>query len=215
MLIDKEEEVDKNQTEGNHGQMSDFTTHQVPLAPIGYTSLAILVSLVCRAFLMPDWNPVEKPTAELLFLVFWVMSVLPILYLSFRRWVENSMSSFMPQVFLFIVLSFGIQIALNAVSLSLGLLKISSEALIPLVWALPWLALTTVFRKSYSTAPQCRTLLLILAPTVLLFHSMYFILPAVLLSGGGVSASVAILLGMFISLYSIVFWRLRKASTRV
>lgn len=212
MLIDKEEEVDKNQTEGNHGQMSDFTTPRVPLAPIGYTSLAILISLVCRAFLMPDWNPVEKPAAELLFLVFWVMSVLPILYLSFRRWVENSMSSFMPQVFLFIVLSFGIQIALNAVSLSLGLLEISSEPIMPLVWALPWLALTTVFRKSYSTALQCRKLLLILAPTVLLFHSMYLILPAVLLSGGGVRASVAILLSLFVALYSIVFWRLRKAS---
>lgn len=215
MLIDKEEEVDKNHTEGNHGQMSDSTTLQVPFAPIGYTTLAIIMSLVCRALLMPQWNPVENPAPELSFLVFWVMSVLPILYLSFRRWVENSMSSFMPQVFLFIVLSFGIQIALNAASLSLGLLEIPKETLVPLVWALAWLALTTIFKTSYSTASQCKKLLIVLAPTVFLFHSIYFILPAVLLAGVGVGASVAILLGMFVALYSIIFWRLRKASTRV
>lgn len=218
MLIDTEGEVDKNQTERNHGQMPDSTALQVPLAPIGYTSLAIVISLVCRALFIPQWNPIEKPADELLFLVFWVMSVLPMLYLSFRRWVENSISSFIPQVFLFIVLSLGIQIALNAVSLSLGLLEMSSAALRLLVWTLPWLALSTVFKNSYSTASQCKKLLLVLVPTILIFDLMYFIVSQPLLTpaiGSRINASAAILLSMFVSLYGVVFWRLRKASTCV
>ncbi len=153
----------------------------------------------------------EEPTPGLSLFILWMMSVLPVLYLAFRRWAENTIASFYPQVFLFMALSFGVQTALNAVSLALGVAQIPSGLLMPFVWVFPWLAMVTYYKNSYTTPKQCRKLLLVLVPTVLLAHLIYLILPAIVLVYSNVAGSVASLLALVVGLYAICAWRLKKS----
>lgn len=180
------------------------------MAPVAYTALAVLLSIVCRSLFMPHWSPVEEPSDVLSFLILWIMSVLPVLYLAFRRWAEESLESFMPQVFVFLVLSFGIQTSLKAVSLAFEVLSLPSAAFMPLVWLLPWLALTTLFKNGYTTRRQCKKLLFVLIPTVLLIHIGYLILPVFALATAGMVGSAATLLGLVVLMHGIFAWRLSK-----
>lgn len=192
--------------------MSDSNTLKTPsFAPIGYTALAVLLSLVARSLFMPKWTPVQEPVRELTFLILWIMALLPVLYLAFRRWAEESIESFFPQVFVFLALSFAIQTALNAVSMGFDLLQIPNSAVMPFVWALPWLALTTKFKMSYATRAQCKSLLLTILPIALVFHILYLMLPIFALAYIGVAAATATLFGLTALCYGLVAWRLRMS----
>ena len=160
---------------------------------------------------MPKWSPVQEPVRELTFLILWMMATLPVLYLSFRRWTEESIKSFFPQVFVFLALSFAIQTALNAVSMGFDLLQVPNSAVMPFVWALPWLALTTKFKMSYATPAQCKSLLLMLIPVALVFHILYLMLPALALAYIGVAGATATLFGLTALCYGFVAWRLRTS----
>ena len=159
---------------------------------------------------MPQWSPVNEPSKILSFLILWMMSVLPVLYLSFRHWADDSLDTFMPQVFVFLVLSFIIQTALNAVSMGFDLMKIPHSAVMPFVWALPWLALTTTFRNAYATAKQCNSLLIIVTPIALVFHIAYLLLPAFALAYGGTIAATATLYILVALGYGSALWRLNR-----
>ena len=191
----------------NKPQTSSFSF----FTPVVHTLLAVMVFMAARLWLMPQWSPVDEPTFGLSFLILWMMSVLPVLYLAFRRWSEKTIDSFFPQVCVFIVLSFGVQTALNAVSIALGVAELPAGPLMPFVWALPWLAMTTRYKNSYTTTKQCWRLLLALVPTVLLVQVLYLVLPAVALLYTGVAGSVVILLSLVAGLYDTYAWRLNKS----
>lgn len=161
---------------------------------------------------MPRWSPVEEPTPTLSFLIFWIMALLPVLYLSFRRWAEKSLDSFFPQLFVFLMLLFATQTALNAVEMAFGLLKIPSAALMPFVWLTVWLAVATRYRDSYTNTRQCKKLLLVLVPTALIFHISYLLLPAFALVYLNVPAAAASLFALTVAFYGIAAWSLRSAS---
>ena len=195
--------------------MSDSTiSNKLPLAPAGYTVLAIGIVLLFRSLLMPQWSPVDEPTMGLSFLILWIMSVLPVLYLSFRRWAQGSLQSFIPQVFVFVALSFLIQIALNATSIGFSILHIPNSALMPFVWAIPWLALTTIFKTSYITATQCKSILWVIVPLVPVFYVSYIVLPVFAVAYGGIGWGAASLFGMVALCYGAAAWRLRRNANR-
>lgn len=183
------------------------------LTPVLHTLAALIVFMGVRISLMPEWSPSEESAPGLLLFILWMMSVLPVLYLAFRRWAENTIASFYPQIVVFITLSFGIQTALKAVSLALLVADIPSELLMPFVWALPWLAMVTFYKNSYATAKQCYRLLVALVPTVLLVQLLYLLLPAYVLLYSNLTYSIASLFGVVVFLYAICAWRLNKSLT--
>lgn len=141
--------------------------------PIVYTALAIGLSLFVRSIIIPPWTTNVEVTSETSFLVWWLMSVLPVLYISFRYWVEESLDSFFGPLLLYFVLAFGIQTGLKAVMDGFDLLNVPMHAMSPFLWGLPWLAMVTLFKNSYATKNQCKRLGLILLPFVLMVYVAY------------------------------------------
>lgn len=192
--------------------MSESTSlRALPLAPVACTLLAIVVSLFVRHFFMPSWSPVVDPDKDLSLMILWFMSTLPVVYLSFRRWAQDSIQSYFPQVGLFLVLAFGLQTALKAATLGFEMLNISAPYAMPFVWALPWMALVTTFKTSYVTAAQCTKLTLVLLPIVLVLQVLFMYLPLFALAYYGTATAAASLFSIVIVLYATAAWRLSRA----
>lgn len=190
------------------------TSNPFALIPVVHTLVALIIFMGARIALMPEWSPSEEPAPGVSLFILWMMSVLPVLYLAFRRWAENTIDSFYPQIVVFITLSYGIQTALNAVSLALSVAAFPAAYLMPFVWALPWFAMVTLYKNSYATPQQCRRLMTVLGPTVLLAQLLYLLLPGIVLVYSNIASSVAVLLAVAIILYAICAWRLNKSLTR-
>lgn len=157
---------------------------------------------------MPQWSPIAEPEKELTFMILWFMAVLPVVYLSFRRWAQLSIESYFPQVVLFLVIGFGIQTALKAASLGFEMLDFNAAFLMPLVWALPWTAMVTVFKKSYITTKQCTALLWIFVPMVLSLQFAFMYLPLFALAYYGNIISAVSLFSIVAVFYAGAAWRL-------
>lgn len=169
--------------------------------PFLLAGIGIVLSLLLRSTLLPQWTPLKESNVPMSLLIWWMISTLPVAYLAVRHWIDKSTQHFMLTVCLYFTIAFGIQTALKATMDAFNLINIDASAFSPLVWLLPWFSLTTIWKNSYSTSKQCIRLIFKIIPLVLFAHLMYLYAPLIALAYSGIESSAITLVAVAALLY--------------